>query len=123
MDSPDPKHPPAGEQRTLVRVLEVIDVSRDDLERAAAIPPHGCPRRYCWWWTNLSFEWELTPAEGCTLLKSEKRPSWKYSDMPCCRSDPASHVDHFEPREPHIEADGIDPSGWLSYRSEKNKDL
>jgi len=91
-----------------------------DLTHAAKIPASGCPRRYCWWWISALFEWNLSPNEGCTLLQAKKPPGYKYGDVPCCRSEPSSSFDHFEPREPFIEADGIDASRWLQYRAEKD---
>ncbi len=99
--------------RSRGRYFEVVEVSDEDLKRASMIPNDACPRRYCWWWRTLSFDWGLTPAEGCTWPEAEKRPHWHYIDIPCKRSDPASEIDHFEPREPHIEADSIDASGWM----------
>lgn len=114
-----------GEQYSVIpgRVLEVVTITEEDLEKAARIPPGDCPRRYCWWWMSLSFEWNLTPREGCTFLKAKHPPRAKYTDTPCCRADSSSAIDHFECREPQIEADGVDPTGWLSYRAEKNKGL
>jgi len=102
------------------RLLEVIEITPDDLSRAASIPADACPRRYCWWWVSLSFDWQLTASEGCTFLKVKKLPGWQYADLPCCRSDAASPIDHFEPRDPQIEVDGVDASQWLKYRAEQD---
>lgn len=102
------------------RFFQELCVTESDLEKARGIPANGCPRRYCWWWISLSFEWDLTASEGCTLLKSPKPASFRYGDIPCCRSDSSSSVDHFEAREPHLEKDGIDPSRWIAFRAEKN---
>lgn len=121
MDNTNPEPNDSTHTRSPLRVLSGVDPSKEDLERAAALSPGDCPRRYCWWWISLAFEWHLPPAEGCTFLKAKKHPDWKYADIPCCRSDPSSPLDHFEPREPQIEADNMDASGWLSYRDEKNQ--
>src|SRR3954451_12318573 len=88
--------------RSPLRLLEEIAPTKEDLARTAALPPSECPRRYCWWWASLAFEWELTPKEGCTFLTARKHPDWKYTDIPCCRSDPSSPLDHFEPRGIYI---------------------
>ncbi len=29
----------------------------------------SCPRRYCWYWHMLAFDWELSPAEGCEVAR------------------------------------------------------
>lgn len=95
-------------------------LTQADLVRASEIPAQGCPRRYCWWWISALFEWQLLPSEGCTFLKGKKPQGYKYPNTQCCRSVPSSDFDQFEPREPFIEADKIDPSRWLRYRDEKN---
>jgi hypothetical protein len=100
-------------------LVEVVS-TEPDIEKAKTIPPGGCPRRYCWWWVSLSFEWQLTPPEGCTLLSAKKPANFRYADVACCRSDPSSPIDHFEPREPHLERDNMDPALWLRFREEKN---
>jgi hypothetical protein len=104
------------------RLFKVVKPTENDLRLAAEIPADACPRRYCWWWTSLGFEWELAPIEGCTFLKTRRPSHWKFANVPCCRSDPSSHVDHFEPRGPHIEEDRIDASRWLKYRFENDKE-
>lgn len=96
-----------------VRVLSPYSPTVEEIAQAQSIPSGGCPRRYCWWWANTRFEWQLTPAQGCLFLKVTKSPSWKNADTPCCRSDASSQVDHFEPRMPEIEEDGIDVTNWL----------
>jgi len=100
----------------LGRIHEIVEISEDDLNRASLIPPDGCPRRYCWWWRSLSFEWDLPPIEGCTWLQCDKPEHWHFTDVPCSRADPSSNIDHFEPREPHIERDNIDASRWMEAR-------
>src|SRR5262249_20861180 len=110
-------------RRTRPRIIQEVASTESDIRKANVIPAGGCPRRYCWWWTSLSFEWNLTPQEGCTFLECPKPPGFRFSDIPCCRSEPSSRIDHFEPREPHIRRDGIDPSRWLQTREEKNRDI
>src|SRR5262245_24412266 len=82
--------------------LDERGVTETDLALAAQIPASGCPRRYCWWWVSALFEWNLSPSEGCTLLQAKKPPRFKYGNIPCCRSELSSPIDHFEPREPFI---------------------
>lgn len=83
-----------------------------DVLRAKALPPLACPRRYCWYWRSLKFEWDISPAEGCTFLSSEKPSKWPHNDKPCVRADPAGK-DHFEPREPHMIEDGLLPRWFI----------
>lgn len=47
------------------KLFEAVTPSAEDLARAANIPPDQCPRQYCWWWRSLTFDWDLTPEEGC----------------------------------------------------------
>ena len=96
------------------RLFVVTTPSADDLVRAASIPVNQCPRRYCWWWRSLSFDWEVTPSLGCTFLTSPKPGGMANADVPCCRCDDASTVDHYEPREPHLLDDGFAVPPWYS---------
>jgi hypothetical protein len=104
--------PPAA--RTKGRLFVAATPSADDLVRAASIPADQCPRRYCWWWRSLSFEWEVTPSVGCTFLTSPKPPGMANADTPCCRCDASATVDHYEPREPHLLEDGFAVPRWHS---------
>jgi hypothetical protein len=116
---PRPEDDPVFARRFFVEVPS----TEEDLVRASAIPADGCPRRYCWWWISLGFEWNLTPSEGCTFLKTKFPSCVRFTDVPCCRSDPSSPIDHFETREPHLDRDEVDPSRWLEFREKKNAGL
>jgi hypothetical protein len=96
------------------RLFLAVSPSLDDLNRAAKIPADQCPRRYCWWWQSLSFDWDRTPSEGCTFLTSPKPPGMTNPDVPCSRCDSSSTVDHYEPREPHLLDDGFLVPRWHS---------
>jgi hypothetical protein len=73
-----------------------------------------CPRRYCWYWHSLSFDWDLKHEEGCgvanghicdalLMQRGAEVGPWRQ----CCRaSGNPEHPDYYEPREPHLEADG-----------------
>jgi hypothetical protein len=98
--------------RTKGRLFLVTTPSPEDLIRAAKIPAHCCPRRYCWWWRTLSFDWDLMPSEGCTFVTSPKPPRMINADFPCCRCASSSTVDHYEPREPHLLQDGFAVPRW-----------
>ena len=91
------------------RAFECTTPSAKDIVRASELPLlTACPRRYCWWWKTLAFDWETPVIEGCTYLNETKPLHWVGMDKPCCRSDANSNIDHYEPREPHLEADGFD---------------
>lgn len=93
--------------------------SPDELEQAQKrLSRESCPRRYCWYWHTLSFDWDLSPADGCEVgerhitklllerAKGESVPAWHV----CCRaSGNQRQADYYEPREPHLEADGWPP--------------
>lgn len=89
----------------------------DDLRKAAALPLNACPRRYCWWWRSLAFEWDIEPTDGCQFLCSKKPRGWKNVDRPCTRSGRTEGVDHYEPREPHLMEDGFDARRFVAPRS------
>lgn len=95
------------EPRKGARLLESVTPTEQDLLRARALPLTACPRRYCWWWQSLGFDWDTPVADGCRLRESPKPAGFRFADVPCCRLDPASAVDHYEPREPHLEEDGF----------------
>jgi hypothetical protein len=103
------------------RILESCDPLLQDLERASQIGSNKCPRRYCWWWKSLGFEWELEAIEGCTWMDSPKPSHWRFTEFPCKRCDPSSVIDHFEPREPHIQSDGVDASDWIAAAQENRE--
>lgn len=92
-----------------------VTPSDTDLARARSLKDDACPRRYCWWWRGLSFEWEIAPSNGCMFLTAPKPKYSKGSKTPCCRSDVHSHMDHYEPREPDIIEDGmeVEAERWL----------
>jgi hypothetical protein len=85
--------------------------SSSDIEQALALPADACPRRYCCNWDSPSFHWERSPTDGCLFLVGDK-PGWKYAGIPCCRSDPSSLVDHFQPNELFAKADKVDLTKW-----------
>ena len=88
----------------------------EDIARASRLSPDECPRRYCWWWRSLSFEWEIPVSQGCTFIFDRDRgkvsANYPGRDSPCCRCDKSSSVDHFEPRDPHLADDGFDAKRW-----------
>ncbi len=95
------------------KVFTPYTPARAEIERAQALPAGACPRRYCWWWRSLEFEWHIEPAVGCTFLASPKPPGWPMPERPCRRADSSSSADHFEPREPHMIEDGVLPRWFL----------
>jgi hypothetical protein len=86
----------------------VVDLAREKLTR------DQCPRRYCWFWHSLGFDWELKPEEGCGVPNEhprdellERRGAELEPWRQCCRaSGNPQHPDYYEPREPHLKADG-----------------
>jgi hypothetical protein len=90
------------------RLFSVVTPSAEDVARAATLPLTACPRRYCWWWRSLGFDWDTPVAAGCTFLASHKPPGWPSPETPCCRAVPGSGADQHEPREPHLRDDGFD---------------
>src|SRR6266540_4836201 len=82
-----------------------VEEAREKLTR------QQCPRRYCWYWHSLSFDWNLKPEDGCGVANEHRCDSllkrrgaeigpWRQ----CCRaSGNPQHPDLYEPREPHLE--------------------
>ena len=103
-----------GQRRKRNRVvLSAGSAPPEDIERAKGIGHTECPRRYCWWWRSLSFEWNLPVKNGCTFLEVRKPPDWPNGDLPCRRCNSSSVADHYEPREPHLMEDGFEETDWL----------
>lgn len=99
---------PAGYKRFLGEPSDQTPFppTAEDIERARGLSLTDCPRRYCWWWHSMTFDWKMPVAEGCEWLESE------YADMrndltPCSRCDPSAPRDHYEPREPDLVQDGF----------------
>jgi hypothetical protein len=100
-----------------VRIYEALGPSYpEDIARASRLSPVECPRRYCWWWRSLSFEWDIPVSQGCTFMFERDRGKVSADhpgrDFPCCRCDKSSSVDHFEPRDPHLAEDGFNAKRW-----------
>src|SRR5262245_45724501 len=99
-----------------VRIHLSVTLSPAELEQARErLSRDSCPRRYCWYWHTLAFDWDVSPEQGCQVAErhfqrlllerdtGEPVPPWQQ----CCRaSRNAQHADFYEPRGPHLEADG-----------------
>jgi hypothetical protein len=99
---------PKAYRISCLRIFKPYLSTPDDLAKSRNIPLSACPRRYCWWWHGLAFDWHLSPSEGCTFLQSEKPKGWKHTDVACCRVAGSGDTDHYEPREPELRDDGFD---------------
>lgn len=86
-----------------------VTPSEEDLERARRLPLDACPRRYCWWWRTLTFDWETAVADGCEYLDHPKPSHWENTNTPCCRSEVWTGIDHYESRGLHLTEDGFHP--------------
>ncbi len=90
--------------------------SAHDIERATLLGPSECPRRYCWWWHSLSFDWDTPVAAGCTFVRDRERgkvdPNWPGRELPCRRAFPESPADHFEPQDAALAEDGVSADRW-----------
>jgi hypothetical protein len=102
-----------NEHRSGGRLLVSVTPSGQDLLRASGIAEDRCPRRYCWWWRTLNFDWELTPREGCAFLEPPKPSGFRDAAVPCHRCVPTSTIDQYEPREPHLLQDGFAVFRWF----------
>lgn len=91
-----------------VRVFEPHKPSDDDIRQAKNMAPDECPRRYCWWWHSLRFDWNVPVHVGCTFLDSPKPKGFKNVDLPCKRMTEMGSTDHYLAREPHLIEDGMD---------------
>ena len=90
------------------QAFDFVTPSPEDLDRAAKLERlTDCPRRYCWWWQSLAFDWDTLVAEGCTYPDRTNHLHRLDTDKPCSRWDASSGADHYEPREPHLEGDGF----------------
>lgn len=86
-----------------------LELARERLKR------ESCPRRYCWYWHTLGFDWKLSAEQGCEVaerhfhrLVLEQKTGHSLAPwQQCCRATQnTQHKDYYEPREPHLEADG-----------------
>ena len=97
---------------TGLRVLNQYSPTKEDMQRVAKMAHDDCPRRYCWWWHSSTFDWSITPADGCTFIRAKKPFGWKFADVPCRRAEGKTSVDHYERREPYLLADGFKLDSW-----------
>ena len=87
-----------------------------ELEQARErLTRESCPRRYCWYWHSLGFDWELYSEQGCQVaerhihrvLLERKTGKTIAPWQQCCRATGNSQQpDYYDPREPHLAADG-----------------
>lgn len=93
--------------------LSVIPSPAELDEARSWLTRGSCPRRYCWYWHTLAFDWGLTPDEGCEapgrhivrlLLQREGRLLAPWQQCSRASGNP-QHPDYYEPREPHLEDD------------------
>lgn len=100
-------------RRSALRVFSPHPVSAEDRVRVDSLGRADCPRRYCWWWHSLTFDWDVPVSEGCTFLAAKKHPDWRNAHTPCCRADEESRVDHFEPRDSTLAEDAVSANRFL----------
>ena len=94
--------------RSSGRLFESNTPSPADVARARELSVlTACPRRYCWWWQSLDFDWDTPVTDGCRFFDAPKSAGWQFMDIPCSRCVSGSGIDHYEPRESHLEADGL----------------
>lgn len=103
------------DEKSSARIFRSVQSSANDIARAKALPVQSCPRRYCWWWHTLSFDWDVPVSEGCRFTTVEKPPDWPKEKSSCKRADPSSSRDFFEPREPHLIEDGVVPIWFFHF--------
>jgi hypothetical protein len=86
-----------------------LQIAQEKLRR------ESCPRRYCWYWHTLAFDWELSAEQGCEVAHRHIHRlslEFQYSTQiepwqQCCRATQnPQQPDYYEPREPHLAADG-----------------
>lgn len=122
-----------GDERITKRVaLRLFGALPEEVQEARQkLKRNLCPRRYCWYWHSLSFDWQLKPEEGCRV--ADEHPShalptpsgaavapWRQ----CCRaSGNAHHPDFYEPREPHLKADGWPKGAFCALGKEHRRRL
>jgi hypothetical protein len=95
--------------------LRLFSAPRAEVEEARQkLTRDQCPRRYCWYWHSLSFDWHMKPDDGCGVAKEhigdallERKGAEVAPWRQCCRaSGNPQQPDYYEPREPHLLADG-----------------
>jgi hypothetical protein len=100
-----------------VRLFVPYQPTEEDLKWAAAIPRDQCPRRYCWYWHSLRFDWQVSITDGCQWLTASP-PNSIGRECACVRADPESILDHYESREPHLKEDGFGQTRWFALPSD-----
>ena len=96
-----------------IRLFVPYQPTAKELKKAATIPRDECPRRYCWYWHSLQFDWDTPVAQGCQWFTASP-PASVGRDCACLRADPESTYDHYESREPHLKEDGFIQTRWVA---------
>lgn len=110
----------SGYEKELIPPICQILITDADPKKLQAQEATACPRRYCVFWLSHSFEWLLSPEEGCSFLLIPKK-GYRHATIPCCRSILESEIDHFIPSQPDIDEDGVDVSQSLEARAQRSK--
>ena len=95
--------------------------STDDIARASKLAPTACPRRYCWWWQSLAFEWETECSAGCQVAARWPWPWPEELPQPIrCRRATLNDADRdlYESRGPHLIEDGFEENHFSQDRVE-----
>jgi hypothetical protein len=77
----------------------------------------------------LGFDWQLKPEDGCRVAEehpSQVSPTRSIAGVApwrqCCRaSGNVQHSDYYEPREPHLKADGWPKDAFLALGKEHRR--
>lgn len=86
-----------------------MSASEDDIKRARKLQRCECPRRYCWWWSTATFDWDVATKDGCDI-------TFDHPDLTkCSRAVPEATTDLFEAMEENLEADGM-PSDYFDIK-------
>ena len=96
-------------------VFEIFNPNPEQLREAhQRLRRCDCPRRYCWYWQSLRYDWEIKPSDGCTV--ATRHINQLQHDDPqgiapwreCRRaSGNSQHADFYESRDPHLMEDGF----------------
>ena len=92
-----------------MKVFYEYDPTENELKKAKKFKKTDCPRRYCWFWHSLRFDFELPIDKGCNLANEFPFNVLCKEPIFCRRrTGNISDKDLYERREPYLMKDGFE---------------
>ena len=99
------------------KVFKGHSPTKEELEKAKTLDRDACPRRYCWFWRSVKFEFETPVSEGCNAANEFPFNVNPRHPVICWRASRNPYdSDYYESRPSYLIRDGINPEYFDNVR-------